>query len=523
MHTLPPQLNDVLTRLRQFCATHHVAAWLVGGATRDLTLGRVPYDFDLAVDADGVALARTLANASDAAFVPLDEERGTGRVVFNAHGEGEALVVDLVQLRGPSLEADLRLRDFTINALALPLELVGAASWQQQLIDPCGGVADLNQRQLRPCGPTSLSDDPLRVLRAVRQAAALGFSITRELDGAMRAAVPGLHHVAAERVRDELMKLLSLPAGGAWLRYLDEIGALTLLIPELEAARMCDQPHVHFLPVLAHMLETVVAVEWLLYQLERPEPCDGDELLQPTNQSPVAYRQSSLPVAVQTHPSLCLELAYAAQLQQHFVAPVGGHNRAALLKFAALLHDVAKPQTKQHLPDGRVSFYGHQDIGAEIAGQVARRFRLSRSDAAYVALVVREHMRPGQLRTAETLTKRAVVRFFRDTGDAGPDVLLHELADHLATSGPNLSVEGWQAHQDWTGTLLAGLYAPPEIHPVALLNGNEVMAALNLPPGPLVGTVLQELQEAQACGEIFTRDEALALARAVVAKQQRAL
>jgi poly(A) polymerase/tRNA nucleotidyltransferase (CCA-adding enzyme) len=513
VNTLPNNLTITLGALAAFCAARRVRAWLVGGAARDLALGRIPCDLDIAVDTDGIALARAFADHYGGAFVALDDERGTGRVVLDpAHPD--RLVIDLVQLRAPTLEEDLRLRDFTVNALALPLNdrADSADSFIAQrgaFIDPCGGLRDIDARELRACSPSSLRDDPLRILRAVRLAADLAFQIAPELDALLRESAPLLGCVAAERVRGEFMKLLALPHSVVWIRYLDDIRVLTGIIPELEPARDCEQPNIHFLPVLAHMIEAVACAEWLLSILAVPD-------------LPAAYPQHSalyLPIAIQAHPGLSRALPYFAQLQAHFTTTLsGGISRAALFKLAVLLHDNAKPQTKQRKPDGGVSFHGHQDLGADVAYQVARRLRLSRAAAEYIALIVREHMRPGQLRAAEHVTPRAIVRFFRDTGDAGPDVLIHDLADHLATRGPQTNPMGWRAHLAWIGTLLDAYWGVPPERVAPLLNGNDVMAALGIGPGKLVGIILQEVQEAQAVAEIQTRAEALELARQIAAQ-----
>ena len=497
-------LNTILPDLAAFCAARGVAAWLVGGAVRDLALGRAPTDMDLAVEGDGLALARAYADAVGAAFVPLDDERLTGRVVLPGP---PPLTIDFATLRAPTIEGDLRLRDFTLNALALPLSTQHSAlsTLPDTLLDPTGGLADLRAGLLRACGPTSLTDDPLRVLRAGRLLATLGLRPAPELAEQLRAAMPGLDGVAAERLRDELLKLLDAPAAAPALRYLDACGALTRLIPELEPARDCAQPRVHFLPVLAHILETVAALDWILANVEHG----------PQRAAPSA--PEALPVAVRTHPELSKALPYREELAALMgERRSGGVRRRALLKLAALLHDNAKPQTKVSHPDGSITFYGHQELGADIAAQILRRLRLSRTDAAYVVLVVREHMRPGQLRTSEVITARAVARLFRDMGDAGPDLLLHELADHLAAQGPNSSPAGWDAHLAFVEALLTSYYSLPPERRVPLLDGRDLMAALGLAPGPLVGALLREIAEAQAAGELSTREEALALARGLV-------
>ncbi|MBX0330632.1 HD domain-containing protein [Oscillochloris sp. ZM17-4] len=499
-------LDQTLHELAAFFAGRGVSAWLVGGAARDMARGVAPADIDLAVDGDGIGLSRDLAEHLGGTFVPLDGENSTGRVVLPARVSAPALVIDVARLRAPSIEGDLRLRDFTVNAIAIPLaepwpdsRLLPPASW----IDPTGGLADLRAGVLRAGGPASMADDPLRILRAARMGAALGLRATPELAGQIRAAAPGLARVSAERVRDELLKLLDCPSSAPWLRYLDACGALTTVLPELEPARDCAQPRVHFLPVLAHMLETVASLEWVLRGLGGVWAADE--------------RPEALPAAVRAHPGLPRGLPYAERYAALMgEARGGGRRRAALLKLATLIHDNAKPQTKQTHPDGKISFYNHQEIGSDVAAELCRRLRLSRRDASYVAMVVREHMRPGQLRAGEVITRRAVARLFRDLGDAGPDVLLHELADHMAVRGPQLRPDHWAEHLRWVGEMLDTCWGQPEERRAPLLRGTDLIDTLGLTPGPQVGAMLRAIAEAQAAGEIASRDEALALARGML-------
>ncbi len=308
-------------------------------------------------------------------------------------------------------------------------------------------------------------------------------------------------------LRAALVELLSRTDGADQLRALDAAGLLTRLIPELEPARGTDQPYVHFLPVLGHSLEAVTVVEWLLRQIA------GEEIAQPGDAQPPTPH-SRLPAAIQAHPELRYASVYRAELRQHFAEKVGAHYpRAALFKLGTLLHDIAKPQTKQDKPGGGVSFHEHQSIGGEIALAIARRLGFDDLAAGYIRTIVREHMRPGQLAALDEVTLRAVQRFFYATGDAGPDVLLHLLADHMATRGPNLNVFAWIAQARWIDALLDLIWGEePEVTP-PLLDGNELMRELGLRPGPLIGRLLAAIGEAQAGGEIATREEALALAR----------
>lgn len=503
--------RQLLEHFAAFCAARNLPAWLVGGSVRDLLRATTPADLDIAVTSDGVVLARAFADASGGSFVALDDERGTGRAVY---GEmPDQLVLDIARLRGAAgdIAADLRLRDFTINALAVELTIPTAGGAYvpaaipapaqvapERLVDPCGGYADLQARRLRTCSPRSLADDPLRALRAVRLAAALDLELASELMGQMRIVAPAISAVAAERVRDELLKLLATPRATGGLHLLDEARLLTRIIPELEPARNCDQPRVHFLPVLAHLLETVAAFEWLT-------------------------GSATPPAAVAAHPELPRKLPYAAAYQAHLALPLnGGHgySRNTLLKLAALLHDNAKPQTKVDRPDGSVTFYGHQEQGAAVAAEIARRLRLSRQTANYLHTIVAAHMRPGQLRAAPEVGRRAVARFFRDLGAAGPDVLLIGLADHLAARGPQIDPPDWQAHLLWVGAMLDAYWGEQNENGAVqpLVDGHVLMAELGLEPGKIVGQLLREIGEAQAAGEIGNRAQALTLARRLLAE-----
>jgi len=338
---------------------------------------------------------------------------------------------------------------------------------------------------------------------------------------------------------------------------MDDTGILTHIIPELEPARHCEQPIFHFLPVLGHSLEAVTCAEWLLagimengeWRMEnagqagengecRMENAEcqtevggqgsgrmenGEWGMEDAGQvsegggRPTTVGGAPSPVAVQHYPHLSRTLPYASELAAHFAGPrSSGCPRVALFKLATLLHDNAKPQTKQPKPGGGVTFYDHQKIGAKVALQIARRLRISRRDAHYIETVVHNHMRLGQLRAGGELTERAIHRFFRDTGSAGPDVLLHDLADHMAASGPTIKPENWANHIAWTGILLDAYWGKPPERAQPLVNGHDLMTALNIAPGKLIGKLLQELHEAQAIGEITTREEALALARRVM-------
>jgi putative nucleotidyltransferase with HDIG domain len=468
-----------------------VTLYLVGGAVRDALLGRSTHDLDFVLAGDVLRFARGLADRLGAAFYPLDEARHTGRLVLSRPG-GRREKLDFARLQGPDLESDLRARDFTINAMAIDIRR------PQELLDPLHGAADLHAKKLRACSPTSLADDPLRILRAVRQAAAFGLQVDPETRSQMRQAVARLPGISPERVRDELFRILdgSLPA--VCLRALDQFGALPYVLPELPALKGVDQPLPHIDDVWDHTLAVLQRLEGVL---------------------------AALGPAYDPDTAANLPLGLAVLRLGRFREPLGGHMDAALnperslralLFLAALYHDIAKPLTRSVEAGGRIRFIGHDLEGARVVEERARALRLSNVETERLKTIVRQHMRPGLLAQAgQPPTRRAIYRFFRDTGPAGVDICLLSLADTLATHGPALPPESWAIHLDVVRALLEAWWERPEesISPPALINGVEMMAELGLSPGPQVGRLLEAVREAQATGRVSTREEALALAR----------
>lgn len=488
-------------------------SWLAGGAVRDLLLGRPMLDLDVVTEGDAIGLARMLADQLGGSFVLLDEQHQVARAIVPV--AGETLVVDWAGMRDATIEGDLLCRDLTINAIALPLEAIGPdGSFAETALVDIGGVADLREGMLRPCYWDALHDDPLRGLRALRIASALRMQIGPELHALLLRDGRMIANVSPERVRDELMKLLATRHSAAYLRYLDQLGILSVIFPEWEQTRGVSQLYVHAFDVLEHLLQTVASAEWMLAQLgiaDTPPPPAPPAL----DDGPYPPSFFLRPDALTNAPDISLDdLPYREELRAHFESPVSsGHSRAALWKLAILLHDIAKPATRvEHV--GKLTFHEHQTIGADMAQQMLRRLRFSSAEVAYVGLVIREHMRPGQLGSLEELTRRAIYRFFRDTGDAGADVLLHSHADHLAAKGSMVRDEHWAAQVEWTAWMLRTQRESEEIvRPQRVVDGRDLMTALGIGPGKLVGYLLNEITESQAAGEVTTAEEALDLAR----------
>jgi putative nucleotidyltransferase with HDIG domain len=467
-------------------------AYLVGGSVRDLLLGRVSHDLDFIILGDSLAVGRRVADALGAPYYTLDSERKTGRVIL-LQPDGERLFLDFAALRASNLESDLRDRDFTINAIAIPLHDL------TQLVDPLGGVADLRAGVLRPCSPSSFLNDPLRTLRAVRQAVAFELHILPDTQKLLRQALPLLPRVSPERLRDELFRTLDGPQPSTAIRALDKLGALPYLLPELPALKGIEQSPPHTSDVWTHTLGVVQKLVSLF------------NVLAPT---PDPETASNLTLA-----AVSLRLGrYRDKIHEHLSTLLNpDRSLRALLVLAALYHDIGKPQTRTLSDQGRIHFYNHEEIGASIASQRAHRLRLSNDETERLAIIVRHHMRPLLLaQGGELPSRRAVYRFFRSAGAAGVDICLLCLADTLATYGPGLPQEVWARQVDVVRILMEAYWEQKEerLSPPALLRGEALIQEFSLQPGPQVGKLLEAIREAQATGEIHTRQQALDFARA---------
>jgi putative nucleotidyltransferase with HDIG domain len=472
--------------------------YLVGGAVRDVLLGKDVHDLDFALPSASLETARRLANRLQAAYFPLDKERETGRVI-RIDSYGKKMILDFALFRGQDLEADLRARDFTINAMALDLRHSLA------LLDPLGGAADLHAKLLKACSSTSLEDDPVRVLRAIRLAAAYNLHIQPETRKKMRQATDLLSGVTAERKRDEFFRILEGPQPATCLRALEMIGALPGITPEILNLRGLTQspPHIsdawtHTLDVLAH-LDSVLSILAEVYYPEAASNLYAGELSLRLGR----YRQ-------QITEYLAIELSE-------------GRNLRGLLFLAALYHDAGKPATQQSEPSGRIRFFDHDQVGARIISQRGSELHLSNPEIDWLNQVVRNHMRPILLAKLEGgLSRKAIYRFFRTTGETGVGVCLLSLADTWATYGPGLPQEIWQKQVDSVRELLEAWWENPQesVHPPVLVNGHDLITLFGLEPGPRLGEILEKIREAQATGLVQSREQALDYARILSESQQ---
>jgi poly(A) polymerase len=449
-------------------------AWVVGGAIRDASLGRDVVDADLAVAGSERDAARAIAKAVGGHAFELSAEFGTWRAIAPDDGWH----VDVTRLRADSIEADLVLRDFTANAMAVPLADLTAAP-----IDPTDGLADAERGILRAVSGSSFTDDPLRVMRAARLVAELGFEIADDTVALGRDAASRAGEPAGERQLSELRLLISAadPIGG--LEALDALGATGAVLPEVEALRGVEQNPNHHLDVLGHTVEVLRQLLGLEGNLGRVA---GDR---------------------------------AADLRELLAQPLAsGFTRTQALRLGALLHDVGKPATRD-ASRGYVTFIGHDHVGAEIVTEICQRLRASRDLERYLRGVTLHHLRLGFLASERPLPARRVHEYLRATEPVSADVTLLSVADRLAArgEGPIASPEMVQAHLELAGEMLAAaLDRHRDGPPRSPIPGDELAAEIGIEPGPELGRLLEEIEAAVYAGEVSDREQAIALARELV-------
>ncbi|WP_456473268.1 CCA tRNA nucleotidyltransferase [Desulfolithobacter sp.] len=496
----------VLTALARIYAKRHGGVYLTGGTVRDLLMGRIPADIDLTVDRRARAWAADFAGKTRGTYVELGRDEDAARVVCRK------VVVDFTSFRGVAdhIEADLRERDVTVNAMAVDLgpllrgELAGESGQPQEperaqrpapaampgvggerlpVIDPVGGVEDLEKRRIRVTANHAFRDDPLRLLRVFRFCATLDFTIDDHTLDLARRQRDTLNRVAPERIRHELNLIMDSGRAFSSFGAMAGIGLLWEVVPELQAGVGMEQPASHHLDVFAHCLE---ALRWMERIVEDPGLFYPDQV---------------------------------EKLHEYLAGP----RRVVQLKWAAFLHDVGKPVTLTIDEDrgGRITFYNHDQVGARICQDIGSRLRCSNEDVRVISSLVAAHMRPFHLsnvmRRDQEVSLKACLRLIRALGEHLPGLFLLGMADALAGRG--------DARPEEMEAELARLFARVEqvrrehVEPVRrgkpLLTGHDLIEELQLSPGPIFREILETVEEAHMEKKISTRDQALALAAAL--------
>jgi putative nucleotidyltransferase with HDIG domain len=462
------------------------SAWLVGGAVRDRLLGRPTTDYDVAVAGDVQRAARAAARAAYGHAFELSEGFGGWRVVPRRDRRvarpdghpGPAWQLDVLPVLHGSIEADLGLRDFTINALAQPLDGDG------ELIDPFGGRRDLEERELRVVSSQAFERDPLRSLRLARLACEIGFDIEPETVAAARQHARLLERVSPERIFEELRRILTAPDALRGLEWMDTLGITEVVLPELWRLHGIEQSRYHHLDVHDHTMSVLAEA----IELERAP----ERHLGPRWQEVDAVLRTPL----------------ANQL-----------TRWQALRFGALLHDIAKPQTRGVSPEGRVTFMGHDAAGAQTAVAILARLRSSQRLREYVSVLVRNHLRLGFLVHERPLSRRSVYIYLKGLGEFAVDVTVLSVADRLSTRGDR-STEAIAEHVELAREMLGHALSWRADPPRPPVRGDELAQALGLTPGPALGEILAELEQDSFTGEIGSPEQAIERARQLLDRRR---
>ncbi len=474
--TLPHE--GLLRRIGAVADGLGLETYAVGGAVRDALLGRPASDLDVVTvgSGSGIALAQAVAAELGGRAAHVYDSFGTAAVHARDAG-GAPVVVEFVGARRESyrrdsrkpivedgtLEDDLRRRDFTVNALAAALNSLprfGGAARFGELVDPSAGLADLASARLRtPLDPhVTFDDDPLRMMRAARFATQLGFSVVPEAVAALRVMAGRIAIVSQERATDELQKIAAAPVPSVGLRLLYETGVLDVVFPEL--VRLAGVEAVGSLAHKDNFYHTLQVLDNL--------------------------------AALQREAGLAGERATGDALW---------------LRWAALLHDIAKPDTKRFVAGLGWTFHGHEDRGARRVERIFRRLKLPLGDGArLVEKMVRLHHRPTAL-VDEEVTDSAVRRLLFDAGEDTERLMMLVRAD--VTSKNARRVRRYLAGFDRVEAKMREVeekdrvrtFEPP-------VSGHEIMTTLGLAPGPAVGRIKDAIEEAILDGTIANEHDA---------------
>ncbi|MFA4028705.1 MAG: hypothetical protein GDYSWBUE_000769 [Candidatus Fervidibacterota bacterium] len=489
---LPEEHWNAITCLSSVSEQLNAKAYIVGGFVRDLFLGIVSDDIDIAVSADPFAYGIALANALGGKFVPLHEEPKTARVVKRCCDR--VLQVDMTAIR-TTLEDDLLNRDFTVNSMAIPVETIRRvgkaieADVQFPKTSPC--YYDLIRRIIRMHSGLEaklINDDPVRMLRAFRFAATLGFGIHDSVLNAIKAHSNLILRCSWERIRDEFALTLQSQSGSFMISLMNECNLLSSVLPEVESLKLVPAEGYHHLDGFGHSVEALKFVELLV---------GGEDWIEDEWRDIGAALYDALKPYIERYSQPLVER----------------RTNLFALKMAVLLHDIGKPMTMRRDENGDLCFFKHDAIGAELAEQICARFKLSKAETHLIVQAVRRHMQPIWLAKDKAPSERALRRFWmRGDERIGVTVILVSLADMLATRGAEMTPEQMIDHMKVLLELirvnerLKEMQAYPK-----LISGHDVMRRYGISQGPLVGEALRIVKRAQIAGRVKTREDALHL------------
>jgi poly(A) polymerase len=470
--------KEILLSLYRLATSEGIKLYVVGGTVRDVILGRPVYDIDFTMSGDALSFTERFAKLTKAKAIILDEEQKSARAIFH-HGE---LYMDFNTIRGNDIIDDLKARDLTINAIAYDFNQLFTSD-EVELIDPCNGIDDLNNRIINLTSPQTIVDDPIRMLRVYRFSATLNFTVSDETLSLISTLSTLLSKVSVERIRDELFKILDVNNSAKYIKALDNVGIIEQIFPEIISMKGMTQNEYHHLDVWDH---SMLSLDF--------------------------FEQQIIPDSLQD---------YSPEIEAYLnFSIVKGRNIKSLLKLAVLLHDIGKPLVRTIDKNGRIRFFDHHFRGAELALNIGIHLRLANRESKFISDIIGYHMYPLSLCTdynkkhiSQRNKERYALRFVQRTEAECLAVLLLSFADLRATKGP------WRKDRDLEDLNrligeIAKVYFREKQFPMAqLITGDDLMKEFDLSSSPIVGKLLKSIRKAQFEGKLKTRQEALELAR----------
>ncbi|MFH1771536.1 MAG: HD domain-containing protein [Candidatus Omnitrophota bacterium] len=466
------------SKLASLAKKNNIEVYLVGGALRDFIIApkKNIFDFDFAVSKGASLIARKFAKVTGGSYVVLDEENKSYRVVVKE--KKQCFQYDFTAFRGKDISGDLLGRDYSVNALAVSVNLYPKA----KLIDNCNALSDLKRKIIRTISQKALKEDPLRIIRAFSLMSRYKFTIERETLRLISLNKTLIKSVAGERINEELYKIFSAVNSYSALRLMSDTKVLDEIFPCIRSARGVYQGRYHHLDVWNHSLEALKKYE-------------------------VMYTRKLM-----NNPGIF------KYLNQEIIP---GRSRNYIVKLASLLHDIGKPLAKKK-KGKKTIFHTHEKIGRDLAEQLGSRLKLSFKETDTLKKYIFWHLRPGYLADRHTPSKRAVYRFFRDTQDEGVAVILLSIGDWRATRGPEIGQKKRIIHERILFKLTDSYFKDKAKLPIAkLVDGYDIMRKFSLRPSVLIGKILKSVKEEQALGKIKSRADAYNLAKKIITNSKK--
>lgn len=434
-------------------------AYVVGGAVRDMLIGRAPSDYDIAVLGFPEKYASDLASRISGHVVEIGKQN---QMIYRVVSEKN--IFDVSAIFGKTIEDDLSNRDFTLNAICYDL-------YSKTIIDPFGGIKDLSTKKIRMVSKEVFKKDPVRLLRAYRIGAMLDFELEHETEKAILNDVKLIAKSAGERVKAELFKIFSSPTSYTYISQMSQTRLLFEIFPELSALAGCRQNKYHSHDVLNHSM--------------------------------IAYNQLEM----------LLNGCHASPEISCFVKQELNSTISALLKCSILLHDTGKPSSIT-VDNGNVHFFGHEKSSADITGRIATRLKFSNYEANYMDFIIKNHMKALHLYESskkEPLTDKNITRFFVECRDNTPDLLFHAIADMEGKrNGENIGNGDFINFINFLIKKYNLIYKVKKKEP-PLITGYDLIAEFGLSPSPLFKKILSLVEESRLSDNINSRGKALLL------------